>query len=107
MKRSKPVDLNQLTEKIVETSALTKTLARRILDRVRDFKENFVWPEGTASSAVPLKKTTGNSAAKRKSVKLAKAKTVAKPKVKSIAKHTKPKLKVAKKSTKGRKTRKS
>ena len=44
--------MRDLSEKIKETSNITRTLASKILERVRVFKENFsAWPDSVSNWA--------------------------------------------------------
>lgn len=77
------MDLSQWSEKLKESSSLTRSLACRILARVREIRESIThWPEPTD------RKVKSKSASTKKS-------------------STKPKKTSSRKSAKGRRTKRS
>ncbi len=88
------VDLGDLSEKIKETSNITRTLASKILERVQEFKKNFsAWPDSVSNWA----KATTEGGKRKVYHRQPKRATVAKKKTSK-----KPKNKLPRKSAKGR-----
>ncbi len=82
---------DQLSEKLKETSALTRTIACRILERVREFKETFSgWPETVSSWTDAPVKQPGQKVYHRQPTKQARVKTVQRKSTSSKSKSAQP-----------------